>query len=277
MLIVKRTQITISSVSLYVSLPLLKIMESLRYFIEIAYNGKNYHGWQVQPDATSIQMVLEHALSTVLRKEIKVTGAGRTDTGVHAKQLYAHFDHDEIEDTAEIVFRLNSFLPKDISVKEFIPVRNDAHARFDATQREYEYVISLQKDPFQQDYAYLIHHEPNIEKMNEAANILLEYKDFQCFSRNKTAVKTYHCDIKQVQWERKDHRLIFTISADRFLRNMVRAIVGTLLEIGFEKISMADFHDIIQSKDRSKAGTSAPAHGLYLTKVLYPDNIKIKK
>ncbi len=252
-------------------------MESLRYFIEIAYNGKNYHGWQVQPDATSIQMVLEHALSTVLRKEIKVTGAGRTDTGVHAKQLYAHFDHDEIEDTTEIVFRLNSFLPKNISVKEIFLVRNDAHARFDATQREYEYVISLQKDPFQQDYAYLIHHEPNIEKMNEAANILLEYKDFQCFSRNKTAVKTYHCDIKQVQWERKDHRLIFTISADRFLRNMVRAIVGTLLEIGFEKISMADFHDIIQSKDRSKAGTSAPAHGLYLTKVLYPDNIKVKK
>ena len=252
-------------------------MESLRYFIEIAYNGKNYHGWQVQPDATSIQMVLEHALSTVLRKEIKVTGAGRTDTGVHAKQLYAHFGHDEIEDTTDIVFKLNSYLPKDISVKEIIHVREDAHARFDATQREYEYVISLQKDPFQQDYAYLIHHEPNIEKMNEAANILLEYKDFQCFSRNKTAVKTYHCDIKQVQWERKDHRLIFTISADRFLRNMVRAIVGTLLEIGFEKISMADFHNIIQSKDRSKAGTSAPAHGLYLTKVLYPDNIKVKK
>ena len=249
----------------------------MRYFIEIAYNGKNYHGWQVQPDATSIQIVLEHALSTVLRKDIKVTGAGRTDTGVHARQVFAHFDHDEIEDTTKTIFRLNSFLPKDISIKEIFPVRSDAHARFDATQREYEYVISLRKDPFEQDYAYLIHHEPNIEKMNEAAKILLEYKDFQCFSRNKTDVKTYHCDIKQAQWERKDHRLIFTISADRFLRNMVRAIVGTLLEIGFEKTSMADFHDIIQSKDRSKAGTSAPAYGLYLMKVLYPDNIKIKK
>lgn len=196
---------------------------------------------------------------------------------MHARQVFAHFDHDEIEDTTKTIFRLNSFLPKDISIKEIFPVRSDAHARFDATQREYEYVISLRKDPFEQDYAYLIHHEPNIEKMNEAAKILLEYKDFQCFSRNKTDVKTYHCDIKQAQWERKDHRLIFTISADRFLRNMVRAIVGTLLEIGFQKISMADFHDIIQSKDRSKAGTSAPAYGLYLMKVLYPDNIKIKK
>lgn len=206
-----------------------------------------------------------------------VTGAGRTDTGVHAKQLFAHFDHGRIEDTTEMVFRLNSLLPKDISVKEIIPVRNDAHARFDAIQREYEYVISLQKDPFQQDFAYLIHHEPNIEKMNDAANILLGYKDFQCFSRNKTDVKTYHCVIRQAQWERKDHRLIFTISADRFLRNMVRAIVGTLLEIGFEKISLAEFHDIIKSKDRNKAGTSVPAHGLYLMKILYPENIKIKK
>jgi tRNA pseudouridine38-40 synthase len=246
----------------------------LRYFIEIAYNGKNYHGWQVQPNAKSIQGVLEHTLSTIFRKDITVTGAGRTDTGVHAKQLFAHFDHDKIEDNAEMVFQLNSFLPKDISVKEIIPVKNDAHARFDAIQREYEYVISLQKDPFQLDFSYLIHHEPNIEKMNEAANILLEYKDFQCFSRNKTNVKTYHCDIKQARWKRKDHRLIFTISADRFLRNMVRAIVGTLLEIGFEKISLADFHDIIKSKDRSKAGTSAPAHGLYLMKILYPENIK---
>ncbi len=277
MLSVKRTQITISSVPLYVSLRLLKIKESLRYFIEIAYNGKNYHGWQVQPGSPSVQEVLEHTLSTVLRKDIGVTGAGRTDTGVHAKQLFAHFDHDEIEDTTKIVFRLNSHLPKDISVKEIVCVRDDAHARFDATEREYEYVISLRKDPFQQGYAFLIHHEPNIEKMNEAANILLEYKDFQCFSRNKTNVKTYHCDIKQARWIRKDNRLIFTISADRFLRNMVRSVVGTLLEIGFEKISLADFHDIIKSKDRSKAGTSAPAHGLYLTKVLYPGNIKIKK
>jgi tRNA pseudouridine38-40 synthase len=249
----------------------------LRYFIEIAYNGKNYHGWQVQPDATSIQEVLEDALSTVLRKDITVTGAGRTDTGVHAKQLFAHFDHEKIKDATDKVFKINSYLPKDISVKEIIAVKNNAHARFDAIQREYEYIISLQKDPFQQDFSYLIHHEPNIEKMNEAANILLEYKDFQCFSRNRTNVKTYHCVINQAGWIRKDHRLIFTISADRFLRNMVRAIVGTLLEIGIEKISLADFHDIIKSKDRSKAGTSVPAHGLYLMKILYPGNIKNKK
>ncbi len=246
----------------------------MRYFIEIAYNGKNYHGWQIQPDAISVQEVLERALSTLFRKEIKVTGAGRTDTGVHAKQLFAHFDVEEVEDISQLVFRLNSFLPKDISVKDIFKVKEEAHARFDAVEREYKYLITLRKDPFLENFAYLIHQKPKLTLMNEAANTLLDYNDFQCFSRSKTDVKTYHCSIQKAAWTEKDSQLTFTIAADRFLRNMVRAIVGTLLDVGYEKISLAEFHDIIRSKDRSRAGASAPAHGLYLTKVIYPETIK---
>ncbi len=246
----------------------------MRYFIEIAYNGKNYHGWQIQPDAISVQEVLERALSTLFRKEIKVTGAGRTDTGVHAKQLFAHFDVEEIEDISQLVFRLNSFLPKDISIKNIFKVKKEAHARFDAVEREYKYVITLRKDPFLENFAYLIYQKPKLALMNEAANTLLDYNDFQCFSRSKTDVKTYHCSIQKAAWTEKDSQLTFTIAADRFLRNMVRAIVGTLLDVGYEKISLAEFHGIIRSKDRSRAGASAPAHGLYLTKVIYPETIK---
>jgi tRNA pseudouridine38-40 synthase len=245
----------------------------LRYFIEIAYNGKNYHGWQFQPDAISVQEVLERTLSTLLRKEIKVMGAGRTDTGVHARQLFAHFDHEGIDDLTDLIFRLNSFLPKDISVATIFEVKANAHARFDAIERQYKYVISYKKDPFSEDFAYFIHQKPDLKLLNEAANILLNYKDFQCFSRSNTDVKTYNCKVKKAVWDEKDSQLIFTISADRFLRNMVRAIVGTLLDIGFKKTSIPQFHEIIKSKDRSKAGASAPAHGLYLTKVIYPKTI----
>lgn len=246
----------------------------MRYFIEISYSGKNYHGWQIQPDAISVQEVLERTLSTLLRSEIKVTGAGRTDTGVHAKQLFAHFNAEEILDVQELIFRLNSFLPKDISVNDLFRVTDEAHARFDAVAREYQYVISLKKDPFREDFAYHIHQEPSVTLMNEAAAMLLSYKDFQCFSRSNTDVKTYYCTIQKAAWEQEESQLVFTIVADRFLRNMVRAIVGTLLDVGFEKISRQDFKDIIESKDRTKAGASAPAHGLYLTKVVYPETIK---
>lgn len=245
----------------------------MRYFIEIAYNGANYFGWQRQPDAICVEEVLGGALSTLLRKEIKVVGAGRTDAGVHAKQLFAHFDFEEIEDLAHFVFRLNSFLPKDISVKNIFTVREDAHARFNATEREYEYVISLEKNPFSEGFAYQLHHRPNIEAMNEAAVTLLNYQDFQCFSRSNTDVKTYHCSVKKAVWREEDNQLVFTIAADRFLRNMVRAIVGTLLDVGFGKTSLAEFHEIIRKKDRVNAGSSAPANGLYLTKVLYPEEI----
>ena len=247
----------------------------MRYFIEIAYSGKKYFGWQRQPEQISVQQVLEETLSTFLRKELKLTGAGRTDTGVHAKQLFAHFDFDEIENKDEFLFRMNSFLPKDISIKNIFEVKEDAHARFDAVEREYEYIISFEKDPFSQDFAYQINNRPNVDLMNQAAEMLLRHKDFQCFSRSKTDVKTYNCTINTAFWDVKNNRLIFTIAADRFLRNMVRAIVGTLLDVGYGKTTLEEFKVILNSKSREEAGASAPAHGLYLTKVVYPDNIKL--
>lgn len=247
----------------------------MRYFIEIAFNGKNYHGWQIQPDSASVQQTLEEALSTLLRKKIDIVGAGRTDAGVHAKQLFAHFDFAEAIDSSELCYKLNSFLPKDIAVKNIIPVKEDAHARFDALSRTYEYHISLQKNPFATDFSYQLHHVPDVEKMSEAAKILFSYNDFQCFSKSKTDVKTYHCIITFAAWELTSHKLVFTITADRFLRNMVRAIVGTLLEIGLGKLEVNDLHEIIKSKNRSKAGPSAPAEGLYLTRVAYPKELFI--
>jgi tRNA pseudouridine38-40 synthase len=245
----------------------------LRYFIEIAYQGTNYFGWQKQPDAISVQKVLEHSMSLLLRKEINVVSAGRTDAGVHAKQLFAHFEFEEIEDPSNLVFRLNSFLPKDISVKNIFQVKEDVHARFHAIERAYEYQISLKKDPFSEGFAYLVHQKPSVKLMNEAANVLLNYRDFQCFSRSNTDVKTYNCKIVSAFWTEENNRLRFSISADRFLRNMGRAFVGTLLEVGYEKLSLQEFHDIIASKNRVNAGSSAPAHGLYLTGVSYPEDI----
>ncbi len=248
----------------------------MRYFIEIAYNGKNYHGWQIQPDAITVQEVVEKCFSTLLRKPIQVTGAGRTDAGVHAKQLVAHVDIEMVNDLQDFVYRLNSFLPKDIAINNIFPVKEQAHARFDAVLREYQYVISLHKNPFLQDFSYQLHNKPNVKKMNEAARMLLNFSDFQCFSRSNTDVKTYICKVQNAVWEEKeDNMLVFTITADRFLRNMVRAIVGTLLDVGYNKITTEDFKTILNSKDRTKAGASAPAHGLYLTKVKYPKNIFI--
>ena len=249
----------------------------MRYFIEIAYNGTPYHGWQIQPDAISVQQVLEETLSTFFRSAIKVTGSGRTDTGVHARQLYAHFDFENIPNIEETIFRLNSFLPKAIAVQSIRRVQDEAHARFDAKQREYEYLISLQKDPFAEKLAHQLFQTPDIDLMNQAAEMLCDYSDFQCFSRSNTDVKTYICTITKAFWEIDGNRLRFTIAADRFLRNMVRAIVGTLLDVGFGKTTLEELQQIIESKDRSRAGASAPAHGLYLTKVSYPNTIFVKK
>lgn len=245
----------------------------MRYFIEIAYNGENYHGWQLQPGAITVQEVMEKALSTLLRKELKLTGSGRTDTGVHAKQLFAHFDYEVISDFSELIFRLNSFLPKDIAVRNILEVPENAHARFDAITREYEYVISLIKDPFVSRFSYEIHNIPDMDAMNEAAGFLLPHRDFQCFSRSNTDVKTYYCEIKKAEWTLRNNQMVFSIAADRFLRNMVRAIVGTLLDIGFGKTSLSDFQQILVHGSRSDAGASAPAHGLFLTKVVYPKSI----
>ncbi len=249
----------------------------MRYFIELAYNGTHYHGWQMQPNAISVEEVLEKTLSTFFRKEIQAVGAGRTDAGVHAKQLFAHFDLDKIIAVEETIYKLNSFLPKDISIQDIIQVTDEAHARFHATSREYEYIISLRKDPFQQKLAYQINVVPNVDLMNKAAEVLLQYSDFQCFSRSNTDAKTYICNITKAVWETEGSQLKFTITANRFLRNMVRAVVGTLLNVGLGKITIEQLHEIIKSKDRSNAGASAPAHGLFLTKVCYPTTIFVKK
>lgn len=245
----------------------------MRYFLEFSYNGKSYHGWQNQPNAISVQEVIENALSTLLRNKTDVVGAGRTDSGVHAKQMFAHFDVNIPVDRDDLLHKLNSFLPADISIHYIHEVKDNAHARFDAVSRTYEYWITQSKNPFLSDYSYCLKNPLDIKKMNKASKILFEYDNFQCFSKSKTDVKTYLCHIMEVNWKSDNEKLVFTIKADRFLRNMVRAIVGTLIEVGTNKFSKEDVKKIIESKNRSKAGVSVPAHGLYLTKVEYPVSI----
>lgn len=241
----------------------------LRHFIHLAYKGTNYHGWQSQPNAISVQEVLEKALQIILRKSIAIVAAGRTDAGVHAKEMYAHFDFDEIINVEKLVKKLNSFLPKDIAIFKIIKVHDTAHARFDAVKRTYQYHIHTQKNAFECNDSWYFVQNINIEKMNEACKILFAYTDFECFSKIHTDVNTFDCKIYEAFWQQKENQLVFTIAADRFLRNMVRAIVGTLINIGLEKVSLEDFKKIIESKDRAKAGFSVPAHGLYLTKIEY--------
>ena len=241
----------------------------MRYFLELAYNGTNYHGWQYQPNASSVQETLNKALSTILKTTIDIVGAGRTDTGVHAKQMFAHFDCDTKIDVPQLVHKLNSFLPKDIAVFNIHKVLDDAHARFDAKKRTYEYHIHHQKDVFENENSWQYQNELNIEKMNHACKVLFEYTNFECFSKVNTDVNTFNCEIYEAHWQQNDNQLIFTISADRFLRNMVRAIVGTMINIGLEKVTLPEFKKVIESKDRSQAGFSVPAHGLYLTKIEY--------
>jgi len=245
----------------------------LRYFIELAYNGKAYHGWQYQPNAISVQETLEKVLFTALQVETPVVGAGRTDSGVHASQYFAHFNGREIKHIDKFIFKLNSILPDDIAVYDFIQVDDEAHARFHATGRSYEYYVVQHKDPFKFDTAHYVKNELDLEKMNLAASILLEHTDFKCFSKSKTDVHTYNCKIKSAQWVQEKDVLVFKITADRFLRNMVRAIVGTLLEIGLGKIPVSKLHEILESRDRQEAGTSVPAKALFLTKIEYPTSI----
>jgi tRNA pseudouridine38-40 synthase len=242
---------------------------NLRYFIQLAYNGTHYHGWQYQPNASSVQETLNKAFSVVLNTEINLMGAGRTDTGVHAKEMYAHFDLDMPFDIPNLVHKLNSYLPKDIVIYAVFPVSDEAHTRFDATKRTYEYHINTFKNPFSQEQSWYFHQPLDVKLMNEAAQLLLNHTDFQCFSKVNTDVNTFDCTIFEAYWKQEKNSLIFTISANRFLRNMVRAIVGTLVNIGLHKITLADFEAIIESKNRDKAGFSVPAHGLYLTKIEY--------
>ncbi|WP_179345566.1 tRNA pseudouridine(38-40) synthase TruA [Winogradskyella ursingii] len=247
----------------------------MRFFIELSYNGKAYHGWQNQPNAITVQEVVEKALSILLKRKISIMGAGRTDAGVHASQMFAHFDFYEAINSKDLVYKLNSLLPKDIAVANVFQVKDDAHARFHASGRTYHYRVSTSKNVFSYDYAYQMQLPLNVDKMNEACNILLQYSDFQCFSKSNTDVKTYYCNVKEARWERKENELIFVISADRFLRNMVRAVVGTMISVGLGKFKPGDLHQIIASKDRSEAGFSVPGHGLYLVRVDYPDCIKM--
>lgn len=238
----------------------------------MAYFGKAFHGWQRQPNAVSVQEVVEKALSTLLQEDIEIVGAGRTDAGVHAKQIFAHFDVEKDLDE-DFVYRLNSLLPRDVAAISISKVRDDAHARFDAITRSYEYRVVRKKDVFSFDTAFYVQRELDVQKMNLAAGILKDYKDFKCFSRSRTDVKTFNCDIMHATWLEKEDQLIFSIRADRFLRNMVRAIVGTLINVGLEKIEVEEMHRIITSRDRSEAGASVPAHGLFLTEVTYPERI----
>lgn len=243
-----------------------------KYFLEIAYNGTAYHGWQIQDNAVSVQEKLNQALSILLREEVETIGAGRTDSGVHAKQLFVHFSSKAkvLENNDRFVHSLNALMPFDISAKRLIEVAAEAHARFDATQRSYEYHVHFQKDPFLHEFSWQLRDKPDVEKMNIAALDLLGRQDFSCFSKSNTQVFTNYCDIKRAEWLWDGDRLVFHISADRFLRNMVRAIVGTLMEIGLGKKPIEHIKEVIQSMDRSKAGTSVPACGLYLTEVNYP-------
>jgi tRNA pseudouridine38-40 synthase len=242
----------------------------MRYFLEFAYKGTNYHGWQYQPNASSVQETLNKALSTLYKTEIDLVGAGRTDTGVHAKQMFAHFDLDFEIDVPHYIHKLNSFLPADIAILNIHLVTDDNHARFDATKRTYEYHIHTSKEVFSTDTSWYYHNQLNIELMNEACKELFNHSDFECFSKVHTDVNTFNCRIMEANWQQNGNKLIFTIAADRFLRNMVRAIVGTMVNIGLEKVSLQEFKQIIECKDRNKAGFSVPAHGLYLTKVEYP-------
>lgn len=241
-----------------------------RYFLQLSYKGTRYFGWQIQPNAVSVQEVLEKTLSTVLRESVAVVGAGRTDTGVHALFYILHFDVlNEITEPDKLVFHLNRFLPADIAIQKIWKVDNEMHARFSAVSRTYKYFISTEKNPFTTETSFLYTGFLDVDKMNEAARILFYYHDFTSFSKLHTDVKTNNCKIYEAAWKQEDRQLVFTIKADRFLRNMVRAIVGTLLEVGKGKITIDDFKKIIEAKDRGAAGTSVPAQGLFLVDIEY--------
>lgn len=245
-----------------------------RYFIQLSYDGTNYHGWQIQPNGITIQETIEKALSVMARETVPLTGAGRTDAGVHASFYMAHFDaKNQNLDTEKIIHNLNCLLPADIAVQRIFKVHTEAHARFDALNRTYKYYLIKSKDPFSRQYAEKEARIPDLAMMNEAASKLFYYEDFTSFSRLGTDVKTNNCKVDMAEWIDEGNRFVFTIRADRFLRNMVRAIVGTLLEVGFGKITVEEFCEIIEAKDRCAAGASVPAKGLFLVDIGYPEEL----
>lgn len=256
----------------------LRHMEQVsRYFIFLSFRGTAYHGWQLQPGKPTVQEVINRALSTLLSETINVTGAGRTDTGVHAEFFCAHFDSatDGLAGDDTFLRRLNGFLPSDIAVKSIVKVRNDAHARFDAIFRTYRYTFATVKDPFLADTAWLLYWKPDVELLNRASALLMNHTDFTSFSRLHGGNKTNICKVTHAAWEEMSGKLVFTITADRFLRNMVRAVTGTLVLVGRGKLSLNEFEDIINGRDRGLAGQSAPAQGLSLTGIEYPSSVFI--
>lgn len=245
-----------------------------RYFMQLSYKGTNFHGWQRQKNASSIQQALEKAISTVLREKITVTGAGRTDTGVHAKFFVAHFDTSKDFDADLMVKKLNGLTPPDIVIYKIFQPPVKAHARFDAISRTYKYFVHTRPNPFISEFSYYLYWTPNIEKMNQAAQILLEYEDFKAFSKAHSGTKHYLCKLYQAYWEQNGDKFIFTVKANRFLRNMVRAIVGTLLDVGKGRIDLKEFRKIIETRNRRAASLSAPANGLFLVDIQYPEHIE---
>ncbi len=241
----------------------------MRFFVELSFKGTNYHGWQIQKNALAVQDILDETLSTILREPIETLGCGRTDTGVHARQFYAHFDTNVRFDLTKAVFSMNSMLPYDIAVKRFFPVDPKMHARFDAVSRTYRYHLCFEKNPFYKNLVTYLPYTPDIAAMNEACGILKEFTDFASFSKTHTQVKTTLCRIDHAEWYWEDDQMIFQITADRFLRNMVRAIVGTMLNVGKKEIGMEEFRKIIETGNRSDAGMSVAAEGLYLCSIEY--------
>ena len=248
----------------------------MRYFVHLAYNGANYCGWQTQPGLPTVQQTLEQALSTLLRQPIAIVGCGRTDTGVHAADFYAHFDYvpalpaSRPLDPQQLAFKLNSYLPADIAIFDIFAVKDNAHARFDATARTYQYHVSDQRLPFCQGLYSRIYFRPDLDLMNQAAQILMEYDDFTSFAKLHTQVKTNICHLSHAHWDTLDGQWVFTIRSNRFLRNMVRSVTGTLLDVGRGKLTLDGLRQIIERKDRCAAGVSMPPQGLFLTRVEYP-------
>lgn len=240
-----------------------------RYFIYMSFDGTDYHGWQIQPHSRSVQEVLQRALGTLLGAEVGVTGAGRTDTGVHARQMVAHFDWEEALDVVQLTYRLNRILPRDIAVDRVEAVDSDLHARFSAKSRTYHYYLHRQKSPFLRQYSWEVHYELDFEAMNRAAERLLSVDDFGAFCKAGSDAKTTLCRVTEARWVQEDGRWCFVISANRFLRNMVRAVVGTLIEVGRHRMTLSEFDEVVKGGNRSAAGESVPAHGLFLWEVGY--------
>lgn len=248
----------------------------MRYFVYLSYRGTDYHGWQIQPNAITLQETIQKAMSLVMGDKVEITGAGRTDTGVHACLMVAHFDWGKPLDIAQLPSRLNSLLPHDIAISRIVEVKPDAHARFSALNRTYKYYLYFDKDPFIRGLAYRHYRQLDFEAMNLAAKIMLQHTDFTSFSKLHTDTFTNNCVVSHAQWSKEGGKWVFTIRADRFLRDMVRATVGTLILVGEHRIAVSDFEAIIRAKDRQKAGHSIDACGLYLHDIEYSDDIFIK-